>query len=129
MAPLPVHEPPHHQLSRLAEGARRRGVSFEAFWREAIRPERPQIMVTNASPPAGCVRWPTDPRERKAWRTAIIGTKESWRRAYELVEPRVEERALAELSVEFSLLDRLAVERQRREMDALPAQDALPSAA
>lgn len=97
MAPVATYDPPHVQLGRLFVAARRRGDSFEAFWSEAVRPGRTLVMTTHPCPPPGAVLWPTDRNDRQAWQSAIVGARETWRRAYEREEPTRGERALAVL--------------------------------
>jgi hypothetical protein len=85
---------PHVQLGRLMVAARRRGLSFEEWWAEAVRPGRPVVMVTDLDPPAHCVRWPTDRMDQRAWQEAILSAKDGWRRAYNREPPTAAERAL-----------------------------------
>lgn len=130
MAATAIHEPPHLQLARLAREARAAGTSFDAFWTRAVRENKSVVMVTHTDPPAGAVRWPTDPYERKAWRNAILDTRENWRRAYEGEEPGEQERALIVLSGDFEALDTVASERAAGELPgAMDAQQGLLSVA
>lgn len=97
MAPAPTYDPPHQQLGRLMVVARRRGLSFDDFWREAMAPAGATVMVTTERPPVGAVLWPTDRADRVNWQAALAGAKDGWRRAYERLEPTPEERALTVL--------------------------------
>lgn len=98
MAPQPTYDPPHQQLGRLMVLARRRGLDFEAWWEEAVRPGRPLVMTNSQHPPVGAVRWPSDRNPRVEWLAAIVGTKEAWRRAFERETPTPQEAALSLLS-------------------------------
>lgn len=104
MAPLPTYEAPHKQLGRLMVAARRRGLCFDAWWDEAVRPGRAVVMVTHASPPAGCVLWPTDRNARLEWLAAIAESREGWRRAFERAVPSPAEQAIAYLGDALGLL-------------------------
>jgi len=77
--------------------ARRRGLSFEEFWREAMQTGSPTVMVTTPHPPEGAVQWPTDRADRVNWQVALASAKDGWRRAFERLEPTPEERALSVL--------------------------------
>lgn len=85
MAPAPTYALPPVQMRVLAADARRRGLDFEAFWHEAVRPGKKQGRITTAhpDPPAGAVRWPSEWSEGTMWRGVIESTKDGWRRAYE----------------------------------------------
>lgn len=98
MAPVSRYESPLAQLARLLVEAREEGLCFAAAWARAVRPDRPVIMVTHPDPPAGAVRWPTDRADRQTWRAAIEGTRDGWRRAYDLIDPTPQERALTLLA-------------------------------
>lgn len=78
--------------------ARRRGLSFEEWWEEAVRPDASLVMTTHPNPPEGAVRWPTDKTDREAWRAATIEAKSGWRRAYEQARPSRAEEAIAFLA-------------------------------
>lgn len=117
MAPRTIYEQPHVQLGRLAVIARREGRSFEEFWQRAVREHAPLVMASHPSPPEGAVRWPTDPRDRKTWRKAIIDSKDGWLRAYEGREAPAAERALRQLGEAFAALGVVAA----RAADELPA--------
>lgn len=95
MAPPVTYAPPHKQLGRLMIAARRRGLSFEEWWSEAVRPRKPLVMVTHPNPPAGAVRWPTDRNDRVTWQAATNEAREGWRRAYERETPTRAEEAIA----------------------------------
>lgn len=90
--PVPV------QLTRLVGPARARGLSFEEFWQEAVRPGLPP--VTWRTPPArrpeGCVVWPNDTDDRANAREvhADPNVIDGWRRAYEEKPPRRRDTAL-----------------------------------
>lgn len=110
-----MYLPPHTQLGTLMVAARRRGLSFEDFWTEAIREGEPLVMVTHSSPPAGAVRWPTDRNDRVTWLGAILDAKEGWRRAYDREQPTASERALLYLGDEIGALAVVAERRQHEE--------------
>lgn len=78
--------------------ARRRGLSFTEFWREAVRPGMPLVLTTTENPPAGAVRWPSDRNDRLSWQRSIESTREGWKRAFERVEQSRGERAIAFLA-------------------------------
>jgi hypothetical protein len=110
--------------------ARRRGLDFETWWAEAVREKRPLIMTNHPHPPEGCIRWPTDVYDRRAWQSVIYSTKEGWRRVYERIAPTAAERALEVLAESIGALAQVAEERSECELaDALPAHDAILSAA
>lgn len=77
--------------------ARRRGLTFEEFWLEAIRPDEPVVKVTDPNPPENCVLWPTDPKDRRTWRSAILETRAGWQRAYDCESPARAEEAVGTL--------------------------------
>lgn len=130
MAPQPIHAAPHVQLAQLALAARARGERFSDFWRIAVREDKPVVMTTTADPPAGAVRWPTDPSERKAWRAAIVDSRAGWKRAYERQDAPVCEQALGLLGDSIGALEVVAYERADDELDSgLAQQEALRSAA
>lgn len=114
MAPLATYDPPHKQLGRLMVMARRRGLSFDEFWTEAMRPQAPLIMTTHPLPPVGawdtawCVRWPTDRNDRITWQAAIRDAREGWRRAYNHEERTKPESALAMLSDDLDTIATVA---------------------
>lgn len=128
MAAPAKYEAPHVQLGRLMVEARRRGLTFEEWWEEAIRPQRALVMVTTANPPRGAVRWPTDRNDRLSWQDAIRSSKAGWHRAYERKAPTVAEAALMLLAPALEALDE-AAERIAAEELGMAQQDALPSAA
>jgi hypothetical protein len=74
------------QLRAIAEDARGRGVPFEVFWDEAIRPGR--RAVTWKTPPEerppGAVVWPADSFDRACARAALDDpvVVAEWRSAY-----------------------------------------------
>lgn len=130
MAPQPTYAQPHVQLGRLLIDARRRGVPFEEFWRQAVREDDTLVMTNRRNPPEGCVRWPTDRNDRRGWQKAILGTKETWRSAYEGLEPTRGERAVAVLGDSIGALARVADERAEAELaDAMSPHAAVASAA
>lgn len=98
MAPPALYDRPHVQLVRLLADARRRGLSFGEAWVEAIRPGKAIVMTTTVAAPATAIRWPTDRFDREAWRNAIVGSRESWRRAYYGDPPSSSELAVVMLS-------------------------------
>lgn len=83
MAPPRLYAPPNEQLVGLLLEARAGGLSFDEAWQRAVRPGRRTVMTNAADPPAGAVLWPTDSRDREAWRRAIVEMKDGFRRAYE----------------------------------------------
>lgn len=79
----------------LARDAIRAGVPFDTWWREAVRPGAPPILVTSEQPwPSGCVIWPSDSADRNNWRLATDRAIDGWRRAYEGVPATQQEKAL-----------------------------------
>lgn len=120
MAPAAIHPAPHTQMGRLMVEARRRGLSFEQWWQEAVRPGEALVMVNHPNPPAGAVRWPTDRRDRDAWQIATAEAKEGWRRAYERAPQARPESALAFLADAIGALQEVA---DRRAADELGEQD------
>lgn len=124
MAPAPSYDLPPVQLRRLAVLARRRGLSFEEFWIEAVRPGKKQGRVTTAhpDPPAGAVRWPSEWSEGTQWRAAIIELKGAWCRAYDGEEPTGPERAVIELGDSIGVVV-AAVAHVLDEEDVEPAED------
>lgn len=111
MAPRPQYATPIAQMTVLAADARDRGLSFDEWWEEAIRPGRGAVTPTTPGGrrPAGCVVWPNDSFDQRTWREAILQSKEAWRRAYDrepvtrgdaalrLLAPALERAGLAEL--------------------------------
>jgi hypothetical protein len=91
MAPPQTYPKPHRQLGVLMVLARRRGLTFEEFWREAVRPGLPLVMTNTPEPPAGAVRWPSDRNDR-------VESEQAWRRAYNREPPTRAENALAFLA-------------------------------
>lgn len=78
--------------------ARRRGLTFEVWWDEAMASGQPDVLARDPEAPDGAVRWPTDRSDRTSWRAAIGETKDSWRRAFEREEPTPSEQAVAVLA-------------------------------
>jgi hypothetical protein len=76
------------QMRALAREARARHWPFELFWTTALRPGKGPITVRSdpATRPAGCLLWPTDAVDRRAWRTALMDAKDVWQAAYEGLE-------------------------------------------
>lgn len=133
MAPRATYAPPHVQLGELMVAGRRRGLSFEAWWREAVRPREAIVMTSTPDPPERCVLWPSHGPDRVTWHAAILGSKDGWRRAFERVPPTPQEAALALLAPGLDALDRVAHERQRDELGerrgGIEPQEAVASAA
>lgn len=133
MAPQPTYDPPHVQLGRLMVQARRRGLSFDEWWEEAVRPHKPLVMTNTVDPPEGAVRWPSDRNPRVDWQVAIHGSREGWRRSFERRPPTVQEAALTLLAPGLDALERVAAERAADELAARRAgiepQRAVASAA
>lgn len=112
--PAPQRYPaPHEQLLQLALDARREGLSFDAFWKRAVRPGQPPVRVNSLAPPAGAVLWPRDTTDRKVAYAAISESREAWRRAYDREHPTAGEAALALLSPLLERARELARERNR----------------
>lgn len=101
---------PHKQLGELMLEARRRGETFDEFWLRAVRPEKWQriVMVTDREPPEDCVLWPTDPKDRREWRSAILQTRDGWRRSFERLPKTSRDSAVAVLADMLDELDGLA---------------------
>lgn len=103
MAPARRYAPPIQQLVGLLATARRRGLTFEEAWVEALRPHKSIVMSTTPNAPATALRWPTDKLEREAWRLALQSSRAVWQRAYEGAPVTRQERALVALSEELGL--------------------------
>lgn len=142
---MPAHArypSPLEQLSDLAVDAKFRGLTFEEFWTESLRPrvckrcERSTIQitcpdeecggqtvgpapvtVTGAERPPRVVRWPTDTKDRRTWLYAVDQSKDGWRRAYEGEDAPRREVALKRLR---PLLDRLEAAAEQ-EAEVVPA--------
>lgn len=127
MAPPVQYERPNEQLVRLLSDAKRRGLTFGEAWEEALRPGRSIVMSNTAAAPATAVRWPTDRMDRDAWRSAILRSREGWRRAFYDEPPTRGEEALRFLGEAFATLDRVSGELATRE--GIPAVAAVASAA
>jgi hypothetical protein len=84
---------------------RRRGLGFEEWWEEAVRPRKRVVMTNDPDPPPHAVRWPSDRNDRVEWRDAILDAKEGWRRAYEQVERSPFDEALLVLADFLGLAD------------------------
>jgi hypothetical protein len=107
MAPPQRYPKPHKQLGRLMVMGRRRGLSFEQWWDEAVRPGKRVVMTNDADPPAGAVLWPSDRNDRIEWRAAILDAEEGWRRAYERAPRTSSDDALVVLACDLGLADDL----------------------
>lgn len=135
MAPAPTHESPQVQLGHLMIDARRRGLEFDAWWEEAVREDKPLVMTnyeaTYGKPaPPGCIRWPTDRNDRRAWQFGIRESRAAWKRVYERADPTPGDRAMSLIADSIGVLDRVADERADAELDsAMKPQAALRSAA
>src|SRR5438105_1010895 len=98
---------PHEQLRILASRAQVRGLSFDEFWEEAVRPGRPAVTTWHLGQPAIIERWdvhldfvivwPHDTADRKLYQSATAAMREGWRRAYEGTTQTRGELALASL--------------------------------
>jgi hypothetical protein len=99
MAARSKYPAPHEQLLVLARRARIRGLPFEDFWEEAVRPDLPPVMwqTPPEKRPSACVIWPNDTQDRNLSRAATEDARSGWRRAYEGLPPAREEVALARL--------------------------------
>lgn len=99
----------HKQMGELMLLARRRGLTFDEWWDEAVRPRRSQRLVTSATlaenRPACAVMWPADTKDRQLVRAATLDSREGWQRAYDREPASRAERALLQLS---GLIDRWA---------------------
>jgi hypothetical protein len=92
------YDAPHEQLRQLGVEAKREGISFKDFWERSVRPGvSPLITTETPAPPTYAVVWPRDSGDRANAITAIRGTEDGWRRAYEEVPPAPRETALAVL--------------------------------
>lgn len=100
---------PTTQMQSLGAEARARGMDFDAWWLEAIRPGRTPIITTTPKGrrPAGCVVWSSDSAESRSWRDAVSATKDAWRRAYTLMEPMPADRAVVALAAALASPDRV----------------------
>lgn len=63
------------------------------------------VLTSTKDAPATAARFPSDSDTRRVERTAILETRDEWRRAYERREPTARERAVTVL---VSLLPELA---------------------
>jgi hypothetical protein len=64
---------PHEQLVTVLVDARRRGLSSDEAWREALgKPSQPDVGV----------RLPHQTSKRREWLEVFAATREEWRRAY-----------------------------------------------
>lgn len=120
MAPAKRYIDPHEQLVDSLRTSRYAGLSFAAAWTLALRPGERAVMATATDPPSGAIRWPTDTTERIAWKTAIVDSRDVYRRAYEQRAPTHRERAVVTL---MHVLDRAGA------LHGIPAGDAVRSAA
>lgn len=91
----------------LAQAARNRGMTFDAFWEEAVRPGK--TIYTWGKPsaprreiPGGVVIWPQDSDVRQDLRAATLGARAGWKRAYEGLAPTRAEKALAAIGPELA---------------------------
>jgi hypothetical protein len=119
------------QALGLAVIARRRGVSFDAFWEAAMRPGRPPITwrVPQEKRPAGAIVWANDTQTRKDDQAAMNAMRDGWERAYVGRRQLKREAALPRL---LSLFDRAATVLQlevAEESDGITAGEAVLSAA
>lgn len=104
--PAPVrYEAVHEQMLRLATLAKRRGLGFDEWWREALRPRAcsrcdretllpkcpdckrrtvgdAPVLASDPLKPPGAVVWPTDTGERRDAQIAADGVREAWRLAW-----------------------------------------------
>lgn len=93
----------HEQLYALAVLQRREGVPFALFWELAVRPTQTPV-VTWRTPeerrPPRCVIWPNDTDDRALERELYADwrVREGWRRAYERLPVRPQDRALPQLA-------------------------------
>lgn len=126
MAPQPIYDPPHVQLGRLVVDAQARGLTFEEFWDEAVRPNKTWVMTTAKAPPVGAVKWPTDRTDRESWKAAIMATKEGWRRVYDGEQATSQETALGLLA---PVWDVMAARPPQDEGEGIERRPALSSAA
>lgn len=118
-----LYESPQCQLRRLAEEALRGAVPFDEFWAAAVLPSGPLVTRHRRNPPSGCVIWPRDTFDRRNSITAILDTREAWRRAYEGWDPTPGERALAMLGPVLTAdgFGALAVEHSEHEHHCVAA--------
>lgn len=107
MAARRKYSSPAEQMGRLARVARGKGLSFDDWWAESVKPGGKLISSTCPAwkHTPGCVIWPSDSQDSIIWREATAAAKDGWRRAYELMEPTRGEKALTVLG---PLLDQLA---------------------
>lgn len=144
---MPAHArypSPHNQLLELAVAAKQRGLPFEEFWREAVRPRRCKdcehetiqiecprcggktvgpapLIVSGSERPPGAVLWPTDTKDRRTWLYGVDESREAWRRAYEKAEAPKAERALVRLRPVIDAIDRKAEEKAEEELNGAAA--------
>lgn len=84
MAAARKYPRPDEQLVAILAAARRRGLSFEEAWDEAVRPARP---VSSPTRPPTAVGFPADFPERAAWKDALAATRSAWERAFNREPP------------------------------------------
>lgn len=107
MAAHQLYPTPTTQMHELGRLARARGLDFETWWLEAIRPGRTPIISTTPveKRPEGCVVWSSDSAESRSWRDAIRDTKDAWGRSYDGMDPTAADRAVVSLAHALSSAD------------------------
>jgi len=110
----------HEQLLILAREARAEGLSFEAFWKRAVRPGMTPVTWAKdpEKRPPHCVIWPRDTTDRGISIAATLGAKTGWKRAYNQLPPNRGEAALIRLAPELESLMEAVEERSDSELHA-----------
>lgn len=108
MAPPRLYELPHEQLVRLLQESKVEGLSFGEAWERAVRPGKRMVLANTRDAPEGCVRWPTDSKERVAWRGALLELRDHFRRAYQGRPMTTREESAVKLGLVLDAGDRLA---------------------
>lgn len=127
-----LYDAPNVQLVGLLGAAKRERLTFDQAWIRAIRPSKSLVMSNAKVVPHGALKWPTDRADREVWRSAIIATREGWRRAYDREPPRTSEIALGVLAESIGALeaiDKVAAERAAAELGGIGHGSAVASAA
>lgn len=85
------------QLFVLLAASRRSNEPFKDAWERVVKPDGPLVLTSTRHAPAGVLLWPSDYPTRSIDREAILATRDTWRRAYDRIEPTTQERALVAL--------------------------------
>jgi hypothetical protein len=108
VAPPRQFPTPEEQIVGLLAEARRQGKSFDEAWDAVVDGGGRKVFTNTPQPPALALRWPSDMTMRQDSQKAILGSRDSFRRAYCREPPTPGDRAVV------TLLDMLG----ERESDA-----------